>query len=60
MTTMQLKYLNKIKNPSDIRTLTQSELTELCNELRSYTIGTVTEVGGHLAPTLGVIELTVA
>ena len=60
MTTMHLKYLNKIKNPSDIRTFTQSELTELCNELRSYTIGTVTEVGGHLAPTLGVIELTVA
>ena len=37
-----------------------SQLIDLCKELRSYTIKTITEIGGHLAPTLGVIELTVA
>ena len=57
---MKLKYLPEIESPDDIRGLSNQELLELCDELRSYTIGTVTEIGGHLAPTLGVIELTVA
>ena len=57
---MSLKYLPNIKNPEDIRDLSREELIELCSELRSYTIDTITQVGGHLAPTLGVIELTVA
>ena len=57
---MQLKYLPNINSPEDIRSLTKNELKDLCNELRSYTIETITEIGGHLAPTLGVIELTVA
>ena len=57
---MQLKYLSNINNPEDFRHFTNEELIELCNELRSYTIDTITEIGGHLAPTLGVIELTVA
>ena len=55
-----LKYLPKINGPEDIRDLTREELSELCAELRSHIISTITEVGGHLAPTLGVIELTVA
>ena len=57
---MQLKYLPNISSPEDIRSFTKNELKDLCNELRSYTIETITEIGGHLAPTLGVIELTVA
>ncbi len=57
---MQLNYLTKINHPKDIRNFSKQELKELCNELRSYTINTITEIGGHLAPTLGVIELTVA
>ena len=55
-----LKYLPNINAPEDIRDLTREELNELCVELRSHIISTITEVGGHLAPTLGVIELTVA
>ena len=57
---MQLNYLPNIKGPEDIRSLSENELHELCEELRSHTIDTITEIGGHLAPTLGVIELTVA
>ena len=57
---MKLDYLPRIKSPEDIKSFSVEELQELCNELRSFIINTVTEVGGHLAPTLGVIELTVA
>ncbi len=57
---MQLKYLPKIKSPQDIRNYSGSELIELCEEIRQYTIDTVTEIGGHLASTLGAVELTVA
>ena len=57
---MQLNYLPNIKGPEDIRRLSNKELLELCEELRAHTIDTITEIGGHLAPTLGVIELTVA
>ena len=57
---MQLNYLPNIKSPEDIRGYSNEELHELCSELRNYTIDTITQIGGHLAPTLGVIELTVA
>ena len=57
---MQLKYLPNIKTPKDIKDYSSDQLHELCAELRNHTIETVTEVGGHLAPTLGVIELSVA
>ena len=57
---MQLKHLPKIKSPKDLKHLDNEALHELCDELRFYTVNTITEVGGHLAPTLGVIELTTA
>ena len=57
---MQLKYLPNIKNPEDIRKYSNKDLHELCDEIRAYIIETITEIGGHLAPTLGVVELTVA
>ena len=57
---MQLKYLPDIKTPEDIKGYSSDQLHELCAELRNCTIETVTEIGGHLAPTLGVIELSVA
>ena len=57
---MQLKYLKNIQTPKDIRDYNIEQLRELCDEIRNYTIDTVTAVGGHLAPTLGAVELTVA
>jgi len=57
---MQFKFLSKINSPKDIRGYSHDELLELCKEIRSYTIDTITEIGGHLAPTLGVVELSVA
>ena len=57
---MRLKLLPKIKSPADIRGFDSKQLHQLCDELRHYTIDVVTKIGGHLAPTLGVVELTVA
>ena len=57
---MQLKYLPQIKSPKDLKELDNNSLHRLCDELRYYTVNTITQIGGHLAPTLGVIELTTA
>jgi 1-deoxy-D-xylulose-5-phosphate synthase len=52
--------LDTINSPSDLRGLTDSELSRLADELRSDTISIVSETGGHLGSSLGVVELTVA
>ena len=57
---MQLNLLSKIKSPADIKNFSIEELIELSNEIRMHTIKVISEIGGHLAPTLGVVELTVA
>lgn len=46
--------------PEELRQLPAERLDELCNELRSYLINSVSKSGGHLASGLGVVELTVA
>ena len=57
---MQLKLLPNIESPEDIREYSIEQLNDLVDELRHHTIETISRIGGHLAPTLGVIELTVA
>ena len=52
--------LDQINSPSDLRGLNDSELVHLAEELRSDTISIVSETGGHLGSSLGVIELTIA
>ncbi len=52
--------LDKVQEPSDLRCLTDSELDRLASELRDETISVVSETGGHLGSSLGVVELTVA
>ncbi len=52
--------LAKIKSPKDIRDLSLPELTALAAEIRQTIITTVAKTGGHLAPSLGVVELTLA
>ncbi len=54
------KILTKIESPDDVKKLDQTELTILSSELRHYIIETVKKTGGHLAPSLGVVELTIA
>ncbi len=57
---MEYKVLSRVDLPADLKHLTMAELKILCQELRDYIIKVVNETGGHLAPTLGAIELTVA
>ena len=52
--------LNKVNLPSDLRQFSDVELIELANELRAETISVVSETGGHLGSSLGVVELTIA
>ncbi len=51
--------LDALSSPADLRTLTRGELKQLCDELRGELIDTVSQVGGHFASSLGVVELTV-
>lgn len=52
--------LGRINNPSDLKQLKESELEQVCQELRQYIIDVVSVNGGHFAASLGVVELTVA
>ncbi|RKY53252.1 MAG: 1-deoxy-D-xylulose-5-phosphate synthase, partial [Candidatus Neomarinimicrobiota bacterium] len=58
--TTQKSLLQKINSPSDIKHLNTQELLQLADELRQYIIDVVSETGGHLAPSLGTVELTIA
>lgn len=51
--------LRSIDGPEELRGLPVEQLPLLCQELRAYIWDTVTRTGGHLAPSLGVVELTV-
>ncbi len=55
-----MSFLKKIKYPKDLKDLSIKDLKILNDELRNYTINTVSKTGGHLGASLGVVELTVA
>jgi 1-deoxy-D-xylulose-5-phosphate synthase len=52
--------LDCVTYPADLRRLTDAELKQCADELRAETISAVSETGGHLGSSLGVVELTVA
>lgn len=52
--------LNKINSLADLKAMSESELQDLASEIREVLIRTVSQTGGHLAPSLGVVELTIA
>lgn len=54
------KILPSVNSPEDIKTLSPRDLSELAGELRELIIATCAANGGHLAPSLGVVELTIA
>ena len=58
--TQEYKFLKNINFPSDLRKLSENNLQELSNEVRTEMINAVSETGGHLGAGLGVVELTVA
>jgi 1-deoxy-D-xylulose-5-phosphate synthase len=58
--TTKNNILFEINDPADIKSLNIAELEQLADELRQYIIDIVSETGGHLAPSLGTVELTIA
>ncbi len=57
---MDYEILNKISSPDDVKKLNISEISLLCDEIRAEIISVVSKNGGHLASSLGAVELTVA
>lgn len=57
---MEYKILNNINSPDDVKKLNKTEINLLCDEIRSEIIDVVSKNGGHLASSLGAVELTVA
>ena len=60
MSTDNLELLDKIQYPEDLRQLPVEQLPELCAELRQDIVKELSVNPGHLASSLGVVELTVA
>src|SRR5215470_9595815 len=52
--------LPRIESPADLKTLNLRQLEQLAAELRQYVVEVVSKTGGHLAPSLGAVELTIA
>jgi 1-deoxy-D-xylulose-5-phosphate synthase len=52
--------LNRVDSPADLKKLTVPELEQLAREVRDVIVATVARHGGHLAPNLGAVELTLA
>jgi 1-deoxy-D-xylulose-5-phosphate synthase len=52
--------LDRVSSPEDIRQLPLQKLNQLAEEIRELIVETVSRTGGHLAPSLGVVELTLA
>lgn len=58
--TVDYSVLSQVNYPSDLRKLSIAELNTLAREIRNYIITTVASTGGHLASSLGTVELTLA
>ena len=54
------RLLDQINSPVDLRQIPLSDLPQLAQEIRQEIIHTVSKTGGHLASSLGVVELTLA
>ncbi|MDP3415711.1 1-deoxy-D-xylulose-5-phosphate synthase [Falsiroseomonas sp.] len=52
--------LDRVRTPADLRNYSGEQLKQLAEELRAETIDAVSQTGGHLGASLGVVELTVA
>jgi len=55
-----MSLLETITGPADLKPLSRGQLRELADEIRGRLIEAVSHTGGHLAPNLGVVELTIA
>lgn len=56
----ETKFLRLVDTPDDLKKLQRNELPQLCSELRQFIIDELSHNPGHLASSLGVVELSVA
>ncbi|MCJ7577683.1 MAG: 1-deoxy-D-xylulose-5-phosphate synthase, partial [candidate division Zixibacteria bacterium] len=54
------RWLDQVNSPEDLKKIPIENLKELAEEIREKIITVVSKNGGHLAPSLGVVELTLA
>lgn len=52
--------LDRVHTPRDLDRLSSDELNQLADEIRHLLVRDVRQVGGHLGPNAGVVELTIA
>lgn len=57
---LNFPLLNTINSPEDVKKLSEQQLEQLAQEIRQFMISVISKTGGHLAPNLGVVELTLA
>jgi 1-deoxy-D-xylulose-5-phosphate synthase len=57
---MEYRYLNKIESPADLKKVPREDLPIVAEELRDYMVSVIAKIGGHLASSLGAVELTIA
>lgn len=57
---LNFPLLNTINSPEDVKKLSEQQLEQLTQEIRQFMISVISKTGGHLAPNLGVVELTLA
>jgi len=55
-----VSILDSINQPADLRSLSPEQLQKLAAELRSELVGRISANGGHLASSLGAVELSIA
>ncbi len=55
-----MSFLEKINSPADLKRLSRSDLPVLAAEIREVIVDVVSKNGGHLAPSLGAVELAIA
>ena len=55
-----MSLLEKIDSPADLKKLSRKELPDLADEIRSTIVEVVSRTGGHLASSLGAVELAIA
>ncbi|MEU3217012.1 1-deoxy-D-xylulose-5-phosphate synthase [Streptomyces sp. NPDC006971] len=55
-----MTILERIREPRDLKALSEAQLGELAGDIREFLIRAVARAGGHLGPNLGVVELTIA
>ncbi len=57
---MEYRYLPRLDSPADLKKVPREDLPVVAEELRDYMINVISKIGGHLASSLGAVELTLA